>query len=96
MKTYTVKMTLFGEDKKTIIHKKVIYKGNLKTASTLICNFENMHWLCYKEWFTKKNAKYVTLEFGALNTSIGDYSVTYEVIDFRNFIWNGKKLEEFK
>ena len=94
MKTYTVKMTLFGEDKKTIIYKKVIYKGGLKTASTLICNFENMHWLCYKEWFTKKNAKYATLEFGAI--SIGDYSDIYEVIDFRNFVWNGKKLEEIK
>ena len=96
MKTYIVKMTLLGEDKKTIIHKKVIYKGGLKTASTLICNFENMHWLCYKEWFTKKNAKYATLEFGAMNQFCREYSVTYEVIDFRNFVWNGKKMEEIK
>lgn len=96
MKTYTVKMTLFGEDKKTIIHKKVIYKGDLKMAGAVICNFENMHWLCYKEWFTKRNAKYATLEFGTMNMSIGDYSVIYEAIDFRNFIYNEKKLEEFK
>lgn len=96
MKNYIVNMTLFSDDQKTIIGKKVIYKGNLKNASIVICNFENMHWLCYKRYFLEKNAKYVTLEFGALNTSIGDYSVTYEVIDFRNFIWNGKKLEEFK
>lgn len=42
MKTYIVKMTLIGEDKKTIIHKKVIYKGDLKRAGAVICGFENM------------------------------------------------------
>ena len=94
MKNYIVNMTLFSDDQKTIIGKKVIYKGDLKNASTVICKFENMHWLCYKDCFIKKNAKYVTLEFGAM--SIGDYSEIYEVIDFRNFVWNGKKLEEFK
>lgn len=96
MKTYIVRMTLFGEDRKTIIYKKVIYKGDLKRASTVICNFENMLWLCYKRYFLEKNAKYSTLEFGTMNQLSREYSVTYEVIDFRNFVWNGKKLEEFK
>lgn len=96
MKTYIVKMTLLEENQKTIIYKKVIYKGDLKHAGTVICSFENMHWLCYKDLFIKKNPKYVTLEFGTTENFIGNYSVTYEVIDFRNFVWNGKKLEEFK